>query len=41
VSKREPVSESSSELFGGGGVNVRRKVYRLEPGQEWARLKTR
>ena len=40
-SESEPVSESTSELFGGGGVNGRRKVYRLEAGPEWARLKTR
>jgi hypothetical protein len=39
--EREPVSEPSSELFGGGGVNRPRKVYRLEAGQEWARSKTR
>jgi hypothetical protein len=41
MSESEPVSESSSELFGGGGVNRRPKVYRLEAGQEWARSKTR
>jgi len=36
----EPVSEPTSEMFGGGGVYGRRKVYRLEAGQEWARAKT-
>jgi hypothetical protein len=41
MSESEQVSESTSELFSGGGVNSRRKVYRLEAGQEWARLKTR
>jgi hypothetical protein len=41
MSEREPVSESTSELSGGGGPHGRRKVYRLEPGPEWARLKTR
>ena len=41
MSESEPVSESTSELFGGGGVNGRRTVYRLEAGPEWARLKTR
>jgi hypothetical protein len=41
MSEGEPVSESNSEWFGGGGVNGRRKVYRLGAGQEWARSKTR
>jgi hypothetical protein len=41
MSESEPVSEPSSELFNCGGVNRRPKVYRLEAGQEWARLKTR
>ena len=41
MSESEPVSESTCELFGGGGVNGRPKVYRLEAGQEWARLRAR
>jgi hypothetical protein len=41
MSESEHLSESASEPFRGGGVNGRRKVYQLEAGQEWARLKTR
>ena len=37
----ERISEPSSELFGGGGVTGRTKVYRLEAGPEWSRAKTR